>query len=133
MTSRAGTFLLAVDGVDNLRPPHAGPRQSQNRGFEPAVILTAALAQPLQDPLRLGSAAGEFSSCPGQSDPAVRPPTRRRRWAPPRSLLTVTSAQVRCSSDDFASALSRCGQGVVAEWRPAVTGWSREEVAAPDR
>ena len=35
---------------------------------------------------------------PGQSDPAVRPPSRRRRWASCCSLLTVTSVQVRCPS-----------------------------------
>jgi transposase len=76
------------------------------------VILTGALAQPLQEPLWLGPAAGVFSSCPGQSDPAVRPPTRRWRWASCRSLLTVIYAQARGSSDDFASALVAHGSGL---------------------
>ena len=71
------------------------------------MILTGALAQPLQAPLWLGPAAEVFSACPGQRDPAVRPPTRRRRWVRCRSLLPMTSAEVRCSSDDFASALTR--------------------------
>jgi hypothetical protein len=79
------------------------------------VIPTGALAQPLQEPLWLGPAAGVFSSCPGQSDPAIRSPTRRRRWTPCRSLLTVASAQVRCSSDDFASALPGSGQVYATE------------------
>jgi hypothetical protein len=97
------------------------------------VILTGDLAQPLQKALWLEPAAAVFSSWPGQSDPAGRPPTRRRRWTPCRRFLTVASTQVRRLFNDFASALPNgclppCS--TCAAWAPTTPSPSCSKSAA---
>src|SRR3954453_9118749 len=69
----------------------------------PVMILTSDLVQPLQDPLWLGPAAGGVLLLPRSERPGGSPADATTALGPLPSLFTLASAQVRCSSDDFAS------------------------------
>src|SRR3954449_5603994 len=92
---------LLVEWTDDDHAALADLGYEQGRGKVRTVGLTCGDPDRRPRPASAGTAVARTCSwgvllLPGQSDPAVRSPTRRRRWASCRSLLTVTSVQVRC-------------------------------------